>query len=153
MSSAEIENYDLDLRVLVCGSRRWTDRWIIGTVLNGFLEEAIINFGSLVVIEGCSGGADMFAHHFYDGPCESPTGGSHAGHQNVKHEHYPADWQRYGKRAGYIRNQRMLDEGKPQVVVAFRSEGKSPGTDMMVELARKAGIRTYVITGGRPPSP
>jgi hypothetical protein len=135
-----------DTRVLVCGSRTWTDRLIVGTLLTGFLEEAILNFGNLVIIEGCAKGADMIAHHFFDGPCEAPGGGSHAGHINVFHEHFPADWDRHGKRAGYVRNQRMLDEGRPQVVLAFRSEGESRGTDMMVNLARQAGVRTYVVS-------
>jgi hypothetical protein len=144
-----IESHDMQVRVLVCGSRTWTDQSIIGTILTGFLEEAIINFSDLVVIEGCAKGADYFAHHFFDGPCEAPGGGSHAGHLNVKHEHFPANWTKYGKRAGFLRNQRMLDESHPHIVVAFRSEGKSDGTDMMVDLARKAGVLTYVITGGR----
>lgn len=140
---------ELESRVLVCGSRTWTDRFIIATVLNGFLEEAILNFQDLIIIEGCAPGADYWAHHFFDGPCQTEKGGTHAAHAHVKHEHYPADWERYGKRAGYIRNQRMLDEGTPDIVMAFRSEGESRGTDMMVGLARKAGIPTYVVTGGR----
>lgn len=139
------DDYRLDIRVLVCGSRTWTDQGIISTVLMGFLEEAIVGMGNLVVIEGCAPGADSFAHHFFDGPCEAPGGGTHAAHVNVTHEHYPADWEKYGKRAGYIRNQQMLDEGRPDVVVAFRANGESRGTDMMLDLARLAGIRTYVI--------
>ncbi len=53
-------------------------------------------------------------------------------------EKYPADWNKYGKRAGYIRNKQMLDEGRPDLVVAFPG-GK--GTDMMVDMATKAGIK------------
>ena len=50
---------------------------------------------------------------------------------------YPADWDKYGKRAGYIRNKQMLDEGCPDLVVAFPG-GK--GTAMMIKLAEEAGI-------------
>lgn len=52
-------------------------------------------------------------------------------------EEYPADWKTYGKGAGPIRNQQMLDEGKPDLVVAFPGES---GTADMVRRAKKAGI-------------
>lgn len=51
---------------------------------------------------------------------------------------FPADWDKYGKRAGYLRNVQMLDEGKPDLVVAFPG-GK--GTAMMVKLAKERGVR------------
>ncbi len=51
---------------------------------------------------------------------------------------YPADWKKYGKAAGFIRNKQMLDEGKPDLVVAFPG-GK--GTAMMVTLANQAGVK------------
>jgi ribA/ribD-fused uncharacterized protein len=56
-------------------------------------------------------------------------------------EEYHADWKRYGRAAGPIRNQRMADEGKPDCVLAL--PGNS-GTASMVEIARKAGIKTIV---------
>lgn len=52
-------------------------------------------------------------------------------------ERYPADWNRNKKSAGPIRNQRMLDEGKPDLVIAFPG-GK--GTAHMVKIAREANI-------------
>lgn len=60
---------------------------------------------------------------------------------------FPADWNRYGKSAGYIRNQQMLDEGKPDMVLAFVDKPleESKGTRNMVHLAKLAGLPTYVI--------
>ena len=55
---------------------------------------------------------------------------------------YPADWERYGLSAGYRRNRQMLEEGKPDLVVAFPG-GK--GTNMMVDIARKAGVPVRII--------
>ena len=52
-------------------------------------------------------------------------------------EEYKANWQLYGKGAGYRRNAEMLKEGKPDKVLAFKG-GK--GTLMMIGLAEKAGI-------------
>ena len=42
---------------------------------------------------------------------------------------YPADWDKFGRAAGPIRNQQMLDEGKPN----------------MINKAKKANIPTYEI--------
>lgn len=50
---------------------------------------------------------------------------------------YRADWKRHGKAAGPIRNQRMIDEGKPNVCVAFPG---GRGTADMVSRAEAAGI-------------
>lgn len=55
----------------------------------------------------------------------------------VNFTEYHADWKVYGKRAGYLRNVRMLEEGRPDLVVFF-SGGR--GTQMMVDLARSAGV-------------
>ena len=50
---------------------------------------------------------------------------------------FPANWDRYGKKAGYLRNVQMLEEGKPDLVVAFPG---GRGTEMMKDLARKKGV-------------
>lgn len=61
-------------------------------------------------------------------------------------EKYPADWEKYGKVAGPIRNQQMLDEGKPDVVYAFTDDlSNSRGTADMCRRANKAGVPVYVI--------
>jgi hypothetical protein len=57
---------------------------------------------------------------------------------------YPADWDKYGKAAGPIRNKQMLDEGNPEKVIAFRFKN-SRGTQNMINQAEKAGIKTIVI--------
>ena len=56
---------------------------------------------------------------------------------------FPADWDIYGKRAGYLRNVKMLEEGNPDLVVAFPG-GK--GTNMMVSIAQSADIPVIKIT-------
>jgi len=55
---------------------------------------------------------------------------------------FPADWGKYSKSAGYIRNKQMLAEGKPDLVVAFPG-GK--GTANMVKLAKLANIPIHTI--------
>jgi ABC-type Fe3+-hydroxamate transport system substrate-binding protein len=55
----------------------------------------------------------------------------------VKHLPFAADWHKHGRAAGPIRNKRMLDEGKPDLVVAFPG---GRGTANMVKQAQAAGI-------------
>ena len=58
---------------------------------------------------------------------------------------YPANWAKYGLRAGPIRNQEMLVKSKPDIIIAFW-DGRSAGTLNMVSLAKAAGVRTVVVT-------
>lgn len=57
---------------------------------------------------------------------------------------YPADWDKHGKAAGPIRNQQMLDEAKPDLVVAFLVPN-SRGTKDMIARAEKARVPVTVI--------
>ena len=52
---------------------------------------------------------------------------------------FRARWTDYGKRAGPIRNQLMLNQ-KPNAVIAFPG---NTGTANMTSIARKAGIKVY----------
>ena len=109
--------------VLVCGSRDYTNRLLITERLCALQDD-----GYDTLIEGEARGADTIAK----------LAGEALGMQIMP---FPADWDKYGKRAGYIRNQQMLDEGHPDLVVAFYSRPvKSRGTQMMVDIARKAGV-------------
>jgi len=53
------------------------------------------------------------------------------------------DWEKYGKRAGFVRNDEMLDEG-PDLVIAFWNQ-TSKGTKYTIDKARERGIETKVI--------
>lgn len=109
-------------KVLVCGGRDFDDFEQLNTVLKGILND---RWGEgLTIIHGGARGADRMA-------------GSWAEYHGLEVEVYPADWNRYGKSAGYIRNAQMLEEGEPDLVVAF--EG-GRGTAMMIKLAKDAGV-------------
>ena len=110
------------VRVLVCGSRTWNDLPTITSVLTSLRPSVVIHGGAL--------GADSL-------------GGMAAWIMKVPIERYPADWKTHGKAAGAIRNQEMLDKGKPQLVLAFW-DGVSRGTKDMIDRAERAGVPVYV---------
>lgn len=121
--------WGIDLRVLVCGGRNWTDGDTIYNVLSRLAIKPTL------LIEGEARGADSLARLA-------------AEKLGVPVQKFPAKWKQYGRAAGYIRNKQMLDEGKPDMVIAFHNDiDTSKGTKMMVELARKAGVTTVVYGG------
>lgn len=124
------------MRLLVCGSRTWTDPDPISAVIVGYRVLARQRAEEFAIIHGANrAGADALAHLY-------------ARRWGVAEVAVPADWRRRGRSAGPRRNQRMLDEHHPDVVVAFRAEGESRGTDDMIDRARRAGVPTYVVTSG-----
>lgn len=108
-------------RVLVCGGRDFNDQAFVFGVLDMLSEELVIN----AVIQGdCPTGADHLARMW-------------AISRNYHFDRFPADWRGYGKAAGPIRNQRMIDEGRPTKVITFPG---GRGTADMVRRARAAGV-------------
>lgn len=122
------------MRVLICGSRGWKDPAPINALIAGLDVLAEGAGERLLIIHGDAPGADRLA-------------GKIARRWGAEVAEEPADWNKYGKAAGPIRNQKMLDDYQPELAYAFRSDGKSNGTDDMVAKARDAKIPTYVITG------
>lgn len=108
------------MRVLVCGGRDFEDESAVINYLFRIDDERKITS----IIHGGANGADKL-------------GGQAAQLLQVPCQVFPANWKRDGKAAGPLRNQRMLDEGKPDLVVAFKG-GK--GTADMVRRARAAAI-------------
>lgn len=108
------------MRVLVCGGRDYADRARVWRELDAIDRETPIT----CIIEGGARGADRYAFHW-------------AVEKQRARQTFAADWQKYRRAAGPIRNQRMLDEAKPDLVVAFPG---GDGTADMVGRARKAGV-------------
>lgn len=114
------------MKVLVCGGRNFDDALTLGSWLGGIHKD----HGITLIIEGGARGADFLARKFGE-------------MQGIPVKTFPADWDRHGKAAGPIRNKQMLDEGKPDVVLAFDG---GRGTANMVEQAKAAGVRVQIAT-------
>jgi len=113
-------------RVLICGDRGWRDYQKIYDALKKLMPVAL-------VIEGEAQGADRL-------------GRAAAEQLGVPVLKFPADWTRYGRAAGSIRNEQQLREGQPTYWLAFHPDlENSKGTGDMVRRLRKAGIPGEVI--------
>lgn len=128
--------------VLVCGGRDYTDRDMVFDMLETVHEGR----GPIVeLIHGAATGADTLAAEWADT-------------NNIPQKQYPANWEdlshpdavirrsRDGRffdaRAGVRRNQLMLTDAKPNLVVAFPG---GPGTAHMRDLARSNGVKVMRI--------
>lgn len=107
---------------LICGGRNFTDNNLFGSAMRDFCN-ARGGVPSLVV-HGAARGADTFAADW-------------ARRLAIDVVAVPADWEKHGKAAGVLRNQKMLDEHRPDFVVAFPG---GRGTADMVARARRIGI-------------
>lgn len=108
------------MRILVCGGRNFRNSEMLGAWLGGVCNRHRIS----AIIQGGASGADELARLY-------------AEWRSIPVETYEADWKLHGRAAGPIRNQRMLDQGKPDLVIAFPG---GSGTADMVRKARAAGI-------------
>ncbi len=117
------------MRVVICGSREWDDEKTMRDWLVKVPEHSAMAHGDAF-------GADQMAARL----------GALLGF-DVKA--YPADWKTHNKAAGPIRNRAMLDEFKPDIVLAFTDTltrgGKLSGTGDCCAAANERGIRVTII--------
>lgn len=126
------------MRVLICGSRsvanpKYKSHSEVVSELQ-FIDRTLSTAYSKyhVIIQGEAPGADSAAKAW-------------AWRNGVPTADFPADWKQYGKRAGFLRNTQMLEEGKPDLVLAFTDQplALSKGTAMMVRIALDAGLTVH----------
>jgi len=111
-----------EYRILVCGGREYDKYHVVRSVLLRYFPspESKLN---LVIAEGGAKGADFLARVW-------------AVEYGVEYREYKADWKQYGKKAGIIRNVQMLEDFKPDLVLAFPG---GSGTKHMKEYAASHG--------------
>lgn len=115
------------MKVIVAGSRTITDK--------GFIAECMFEWfyasgGDIEFVTGGARGVDTIAEQ-------------QAVNAGVKCTVFPAEWGKYGKRAGYLRNAAMADYADGLLAIW---DGKSKGTKHMIDLAEKEGLEVEVVT-------
>lgn len=117
------------MRVIVAGGREFNDYQLLKESLDIIFSN--LNKEELVIISGTARGADQLGERYAMG-------------NKIKLERFPADWNRFGKAAGSIRNRQMATEGKADAVVIFW-DGKSTGTKNMLDIAKELDLQYRVI--------
>lgn len=133
-------NNEKELRIIVAGSRDFKDYDLLCDTLMKFLSDMddpniVDNPSKVKFISGTARGADTLGEQF-----------AYTYEYDVIR--FPADWDRLGRKAGYIRNEEMAkyasEEGNTGALIAFW-DGKSRGTMHMINLARQYGLIVRVI--------
>jgi hypothetical protein len=124
------------MRILVTGSRDWDDYYTIFAALEDVVDG--VPMDEVTLVSGaCPTGADRLAEREFE----------YVGrHDQI--ERHPADWEKHGRSAGYVRNKEMVDLGA-DVCLAFIKNG-SKGASMTAAMAEEAGIPTvrYEVNDG-----
>ena len=124
------------MKVLVCGGRDYSNVDKVYEVLDEIDQrEATLpgdKTGEIItaIISGHAKGADSIGEMYGD-------------ERGFRVEVYPANWNLYGRRAGYLRNVEMAEKGKPDLVEAFPG-GK--GTAMMIKIGNERGIEVMEVS-------
>ena len=113
------------MKVIIAGGRDFDKGFELVKAVDNFRDENNIT----EVVCGMAKGADMM-------------GLSYAKYNEIPVKRFPANWNKYGKSAGYIRNKEMAEYA--DALIAFW-DGKSPGTKMMIELATQKGLIVNVV--------
>ena len=119
---------DMDYRVIIAGCRDFDDYALLKERCNDYLCEKMETH-NVIIVSGHASGADALGERF-------------AEEHGLQCEIHPADWGKYGRSAGPIRNAEMAEVS--DVLIAFW-DGQNPGTRSMIELARKKGLRLTVV--------
>lgn len=110
------------MRTIIAGSRTITDPRVLNRAL------AKCGWTPTVVLSGCARGADYL-------------GEAWALEHKIPLDRYPADWNRNGRAAGYIRNDLMAAQAEALIALW---DGASAGTRHMIERAQIRQLRVHV---------
>lgn len=118
------------MKVIIAGSRN-IPKTVQHCLIDSSLTELFSQFGIVVteVVSGTAKGGDK-------------VGEERAKLNNIPIKKFPANWDEYGKRAGYLRNAEMAEYGEFLVAIW---DGKSKGTKHMIDIAYKKGVPAKTI--------
>jgi hypothetical protein len=118
------EKGDEDMRVIIAGSRtiRQYEKVCEAVQLSGFAISRVVS--------GLAQGVDMLAVRY-------------ALEQGLPCDPFPAEGKKWGRRAGYRRNEQMAQHADALIAIW---DGRSPGTRHMIEVAKERGIPIFVVS-------
>lgn len=119
------------VRVIIAGSRDFNDYNLLKENVKNILKD----YDNVEIISGTAKGADFL-------------GEKYAKENNIKLKQFPAQWNLYGKQAGYIRNKQMakysIEDNSIGILIAFWN-GTSKGTRHMINIAKEMNLQIHII--------
>lgn len=122
------------MRVIIAGGRDFYDYEYMKKSLDGYFLNRNNKNDDIEIICGEAKGADSL-------------GKKYALEHNYKVISFPANWKKYGKIAGYIRNTQMRDYAEELVVFW---DGKSKGTHHMIKIAQEINMPIAIYWYNKP---
>ncbi len=112
------------MKIIIAGSRTITAYDIVKTAI----EESNTNNKATEIVCGMAQGVDLLGKKWAD-------------ENNIKVKEFPADWNQYGKSAGYKRNQEMAKYSNGLLAIW---DGRSRGTKHMIDIAKELNLKVYI---------
>ena len=118
-------------RVIVAGGVHFNDYETLRNTMDECFRDSLKE--EIEIVSGHARGADSLGERY-------------AQEHSIKCTLFPADWKKYGRAAGPIRNKQMLEYATEQEagLIAFWN-GESKGTKNMISIAEKAGIEVKIV--------
>ena len=113
------------MKIIIAGSRNFNDYNLLKTSCDNLLTQ----FTNIEIVSGTARGADKLGERY-------------AREKGYDIKEFPANWDKFGKSAGYIRNDEMAQYA--DMLISFW-DGTSRGTKHMIDLANKRSIKVMVI--------
>ena len=118
-------------KVIVAGGRDFADYKLLTAQCNWYLSLRAPS--DVEIVCGMAKGADSL-------------GAKYACERGITVRTFPADWDKYGKQAGYMRNKEMADYA--DALIAFW-DGKSKGTLDMIRRMKQSGKPCRIVRYGQ----
>ena len=119
-------------RIIIAGSRNFDNYELLSSVVS----ENISGMENVEIISGGCSGADSLGERFAD-------------ENGLELKVFQAEWGKYGRAAGPIRNKAMAEYASQVgdcMLIAFPI-GSSRGTRNMIQMAKNYGIETIIVEG------
>jgi hypothetical protein len=141
-----MNNAKRELRIIIAGGRNFDDYQLlrkeslkaIASIVKAATGQDKTKKELITIVSGGANGADKLGEQF-------------ANEHGLKLRKFEANWGRYGRRAGYMRNVEMaeyaVDKEKKEAygaLIAFW-DGQSKGTKHMIDTAKKMGMDIHVV--------
>ena len=119
-----------EFKLIVAGGRDFTHAPMLAKAIINLVEEMPEDI-KVSIVSGMARGADRLGYEF-------------AKKNGITCYEFPADWDRYGKVAGYKRNEAMA-EFSDGLIAFWRLENPTPGTGHMIRTMEALGKSVHIV--------